>query len=99
MTDPSSAGPSPFRGRFLLDTDSRAPFAEASGILSSVPRAVAIPADRADLESLARWASHSATPLIPRSAGTGMPGGNVGAGEGGSYSGSPKRGAANRGTR
>lgn len=72
--------PRGYRGRFLHTPTDRAPFGAASGILSSLPSAVAIPADRADLVTLVRWASDTRTPLVPRSAGTGMPGGNVGSG-------------------
>src|SRR6267142_877622 len=42
--------------------------------------AVAIPADALELAELVRWAAATHTPLIPRGAGSGMPGGNVGAG-------------------
>ncbi|HEX6068463.1 MAG TPA: FAD-binding oxidoreductase [Longimicrobiaceae bacterium] len=81
MTAPSTAPfPAPFRGRFLLDENDRAAYAGASGILRAVPRAVAVPADRDDLVELVAWASRTGTPLVPRSAATGMPGGNVGAG-------------------
>ncbi|HEX6926216.1 MAG TPA: FAD-binding oxidoreductase [Longimicrobiaceae bacterium] len=72
--------PSPFRGRFLLDPNERAKYAEASGILSVVPSAVAVPNDRVDVQNLVRWADRTGTPLVPRSAATGMPGGNVGGG-------------------
>jgi FAD/FMN-containing dehydrogenase len=81
VSAPSAApSPAPFRGRFLLDEKDRAAYAGASGILRAVPRAVAVPADREDLVDLVSWASRSGTPLVPRSAATGMPGGNVGAG-------------------
>src|SRR6267142_5496778 len=42
--------------------------------------AVAIPADALELAELVRWAAATHTPVIPRGAGSGMPGGNVGAG-------------------
>src|SRR5260221_660339 len=42
--------------------------------------AVAIPADARELAELVRWAAATHTPLIPRGAGSGMPGGNVGPG-------------------
>ncbi len=42
--------------------------------------AVAAPADADDLVRLVRWAADSSTPLVPRGAGSGMPGGNVGPG-------------------
>jgi FAD/FMN-containing dehydrogenase len=68
-----------FRGE-LLGGEARLPFGEASGILRSVPDAVAVPADADDVAALVRWAAESRTPLVPRGAGTGMPGGNVGRG-------------------
>ena len=42
--------------------------------------AVAIPADADDLSRLVEWAGATGTALVPRGAGTGMPGGNVGPG-------------------
>ena len=64
----------------LTDVRTRAAYAEGAGIYRIVPAAVAIPADVADLAALVRWAVETRTPLIPRGAGSGMPGGNVGAG-------------------
>jgi FAD/FMN-containing dehydrogenase len=69
-----------FRGEFLLDEVDRRRYAEASGILLTLPRAAAIPRDAADLGALVRWAAATSTPLVPRGAATGMPGGNVGPG-------------------
>jgi FAD/FMN-containing dehydrogenase len=81
VTEPPGAPfPAPFRGGFLIDEQDRATHAGASGILRVLPRAVAVPADRNDVTSLVRWAAATGTPLVPRSAATGMPGGNVGAG-------------------
>lgn len=77
---PTPLPPPEFRGRFLHSPTDKAPYGTASGILATTPSGVAIPADRDDLASLVRWASETRTPLIPRSAGTGMPGGNVGSG-------------------
>ncbi len=68
-----------FRGE-VLGGEARLPFGEASGILRSLPDAVAIPQDADDVAALVRWAAASRTPLVPRGAGTGMPGGNVGRG-------------------
>jgi FAD/FMN-containing dehydrogenase len=76
----SLSAPAGFRGRFLLDTQSRAHHGSASGILSRLPRAVAEPLDPDDLSVLVRWAAEQRVPLVPRGAGTGMPGGNVGDG-------------------
>ena len=69
-----------FRGVLVVDEAGRRPFAEASGILSALPRAVAVPRDAEDVAALLRWAGAERIPLIPRGAGTGMPGGNVGPG-------------------
>lgn len=69
-----------FRGRFLLHEDDRSRYADASGILRSLPRAAAVPLDAADVAALVRWAAATHTPLVPRGAATGMPGGNVGEG-------------------
>lgn len=72
--------PDGFRGLFRTDDDARALYAEGAGIFRIVPAAVAIPDDRDDLITLVRWASDSGTPLVPRGAGSGMPGHNVGPG-------------------
>ncbi|HEX2094974.1 MAG TPA: FAD-binding oxidoreductase [Longimicrobiaceae bacterium] len=72
--------PTGFRGRFLREEEARRPFQEASGILRLLPDAVAVPEDAADVAALVRWAAETRTPLVPRGAGTGMPGGNVGRG-------------------
>ena len=58
----------------------RAAYAEGAGIYRIVPEAVAIPAGVGDVVALVRQAASSRTPLIPRGAGSGMPGGNVGSG-------------------
>ncbi|MFN2571921.1 MAG: FAD-binding oxidoreductase [Gemmatimonadales bacterium] len=66
----------------MLHTDARirAAYAEGAGIYRIIPSAVAIPQDTADVVALVRQAGASRTPLIPRGAGSGMPGGNVGSG-------------------
>src|SRR6266705_1137519 len=74
------APPPGFRGVFRADDDARAVYSEAAGIARVVPRAVALPVDVEDLSRLVRWASASATPLIPRGSGSSMPGGAVGDG-------------------
>jgi FAD/FMN-containing dehydrogenase len=66
--------------KLLTDVRTRAAYAEGAGIYRIVPSAVAIPADARDLAALIRWAAETRTALIPRGAGSGMPGGNVGAG-------------------
>lgn len=77
---PAPPSPPPLRGRFLTDDLSRAAYAEGAGIYRIVPRAVALPADLEDLARLVRWAGESGVALVPRGAGSGMPGGNVGTG-------------------
>jgi FAD/FMN-containing dehydrogenase len=64
----------------LTDLRTRAAYAEGAGIYRIVPQAVAIPRDLEDLAALVRWAGETRTALVPRGAGSGMPGGNVGAG-------------------
>lgn len=69
-----------FRGTLHGGEAHRLPFAEASGILRALPVGVAVPTGADDVAALLRWAAETGTPLVPRGAGTGMPGGNVGAG-------------------
>jgi len=72
--------PSGFTGTFAVDGRTRALFSTASGPVSLMPRAVAIPRGESDLIALMDWARRSRVPLVSRGAGTGMPGGNVGRG-------------------
>ena len=64
----------------MLITDSRvrAAYAEGAGPYRIVPAAVAIPETVDDVVALVRKATNSRRALIPRGAGSGMPGGNVG---------------------
>ena len=63
------------------DLRSRAAYAEGAGIYRIVPRGCGrFPETTEQLQSLVRWAGRTSTPLVPRGAGTGMPGGNVGPG-------------------
>jgi FAD/FMN-containing dehydrogenase len=66
----------------VLNTDPRvrAAYAEGAGIYRIVPEAVAIPTDERDVAALVREAAATRTSLVPRGAGSGMPGGNVGPG-------------------
>jgi FAD/FMN-containing dehydrogenase len=80
MSTRSGHTPPSLRGAFHRAEEERGRFAEASGILRTLPAAVAAPHDADDLAALVRWASETRTPLVPRAAGTGMPGGNIGAG-------------------
>ncbi len=72
--------PPGLRGEFRTDDVARALYAEGAGILRIIPQAVAVPAGVDDLALLVRWAAGERLPLVPRGAGSGMPGGNVGAG-------------------
>jgi FAD/FMN-containing dehydrogenase len=64
----------------LTDPRIRAAYAEGAGIYRIVPAAVAAPRGIEQLQELVRWANGTQTPLVPRGAGSGMPGGNVGHG-------------------
>lgn len=72
--------PPHFTGRFTTLPDDLDDYAGASGILRIIPAAVAVPHDSGDLGRLVRWARDRGLPLVPRGAGTGMPGGNIGTG-------------------
>lgn len=72
--------PPSLQGSFSTDPDLLESHARASGPLSFAPAAVARPRGPEDLRRLVRWASETGTPLVPRGASTGMPGGNVGPG-------------------
>ncbi len=72
--------PQGYRGAFRTDDAARALYAEGAGIFRIVPAAVAVPADRDDLVALVQWAGQTGRALVPRGAGSGMPGGNVGPG-------------------
>ena len=72
--------PPGFRGEFRTDDVARALYAEGAGIFRIVPEAVAVPAGRDDLVALVHWARAGGHALVPRGAGSGMPGGNIGPG-------------------
>ena len=72
--------PPGFRGPFRADESARALYSEGAGIYRVLPEAVAVPRDLDDLVALVRWARASGTALVPRGAGSGMAGGNVGPG-------------------
>jgi FAD/FMN-containing dehydrogenase len=78
MTAP--AAPDSFRGVFRTDDVALAVYSEGAGIARVIPRAVAVPADVEDVQTLVRWARGAVTPLIPRGSGSGMAGGAVGDG-------------------
>ena len=72
--------PSGFRGTFRDDDEARAVYSEGAGVARIAPRAVAVPADEADVESLVAWAHATKTPLVPRGSGSGMAAGAIGDG-------------------
>ena len=69
-----------FTGIWRDDDRARAAYSEGAGIYRIIPRAVAVPSTTRALASLVRWAAANTVPLVPRGAGSGMPGGNVGEG-------------------
>lgn len=74
------ATPKSFRGVFRTDAEALAVYSEAAGIARVYPRAIAVPVDIADVQTLVRWAHDSVTPLIPRGSGSSMGGGAIGDG-------------------
>ncbi|MEO6778098.1 MAG: FAD-binding protein, partial [Gemmatimonadaceae bacterium] len=72
--------PDSFRGIFRTDADALAVYSEGAGIARVIPRAVAVPVDIEDVQTLVRWAHATDTPIIPRGSGSGMAGGAVGDG-------------------
>ncbi len=80
MTNTAPPAPPGFRGTFRTDDAARAVYGEAAGIARCWPRAVAVPVDARDLQTLVGWAHRERVPLIPRGSGSGMAGGAVGDG-------------------
>lgn len=80
MTSSLPDRPEAYRGTFRTDLPARALYSEGAGPFRIVPAAVALPRDRDDLVALVRYAGSAEVPLIPRGAGSGMPGHNVGPG-------------------
>ncbi len=72
--------PSRFGGAFRTDLPTRAAYSEGAGPYRIVPAAVAFPADREDVVRLVDAANRNGWSLIPRGAGSGIPGHNVGEG-------------------
>ena len=68
------------RGAYRTDSRARASYAEGAGIYRIMPCAVAVSAGITDLQHLTQWASDQRISLVPRGAGSGMGGGNVGDG-------------------
>ena len=75
-----SLSASGFRGVYRDDAEACAVYSEAAGIAQQLPRAVAVPADAADVETLVRWAAAVGEPLVPRGSGSSMAGGAIGDG-------------------
>ena len=69
-----------FNGIGRSDFRARAAYAEGAGIYRILPAAVAVPSTTGALRELVLWAAHRRVPLVPRGAGSGMAGGNVGRG-------------------
>jgi len=81
MQSPAWLPPLPsLNGIGRTDFRARAAYAEAAGIYRIVPAAVVVPSTTAALRDLVTWAAQRRVPLIPRGAGSGMPGANVGTG-------------------
>jgi FAD/FMN-containing dehydrogenase len=76
----TSSRPVSFRGLYRDDDAARAVYSEAAGIAQILPRAVAVPADAADVVVLVQWAAREGVPLIPRGSGSSMAGGAIGDG-------------------
>lgn len=76
MADP----PRSFRGAFARGGPRVRELGRASGPIRLTPSAVAAPRGPDDVALLVEWAREEGLALIPRGAGTGMPGGNVGPG-------------------
>ena len=72
--------PAQFRGVFRSDTLARSLYAEGAGIARTMPAAVAVPADSADVATLLAWAKREGHGVIPRGSGSGMAAGAVGQG-------------------
>ena len=68
------------RGDFLVDDRSRAEYSTGAGAYQMLPLGIALPRDEEDICGLVRYARDRNVPLIPRGAGSGMGGHNVGHG-------------------
>jgi FAD/FMN-containing dehydrogenase len=69
-----------FSGVHRTDLPARAAYAEGAGIFRILPAGVTVPSTTTALSELVTWATAHRTPLIPRGAGSGMVGGNLGRG-------------------
>jgi FAD/FMN-containing dehydrogenase len=77
-TPPLPPFPRDFEGSVFHGEDAARHASLVSGPFHAEPPAYAVPGDRESLEVLLRWAWEDRIALIPRGAGTGMPGGNLG---------------------
>jgi len=77
---PAVAPPLGFRGVFRADIEACAVYSESAGVGRIMPRAVAVPADAADVVTLVKWAAQERIPLTPRGSGSSMANGAIGAG-------------------
>lgn len=69
-----------FNGVGRTDFRACAAYSEAAGIYRILPAGVAVPSTTTALRELVLWAAHRRVPLVPRGAGSGMAGGNLGHG-------------------
>lgn len=74
------ARPYGFGGSFRDDAEARSVYSEAAGIGRILPRAVAVPRNVADVQSIVLWAREAGHPLVPRGSGSSMAGGAIGSG-------------------
>ena len=69
--------PPAFRGVLRTDLPARALYAQGAGIARTLPAAVAVPVDAADVQLLVAWARATGTARVPRGSGSGMAAGAV----------------------
>lgn len=77
---PSALDIPDFRGDVSNAPRELSPYESAAGPYRFVPSAVVVPSSPDDVSALVRWAAREERALVPRGAGTGMPGHNVGSG-------------------
>jgi len=70
----------PISGICRTDSPARAAYAEGAGIFRIVPEGVVVPSTTRGLSTVVAWAAANRVPLVPRGAGSGMAGGNIGSG-------------------
>ncbi len=78
---PAAVPPLPaLNGIGRSDLRARSAYSEGAGIYRIIPAAVAVPSTTGALRDLVRWAVQRRVSLVPRGAGSGMAGGNIGPG-------------------